>query len=110
VPEWVRHALPRLPEVMNSTDRRASAAQRAAIDLGEAVLLAGREGEEFDAVVIDRYPDSDRRPPGGTIAMDEPPVRARCSGDLALGDRIRARLVRADPARRTVSFERATSA
>ncbi len=110
LPEWVRVALHRLPEVMNSTDRRASAAQRAAIDLGEAVLLAGREGDEFDAVVTDLHPHSDRRPPGGTIVIDEPPVRARCTGEMALGERIRVRLVQADPVHRTVTFERATSA
>jgi hypothetical protein len=52
VPDWVREALPRLPELMATADRRASAAERGAVDLAEAVLLAGRAGEEFDAVVI----------------------------------------------------------
>jgi exoribonuclease R len=126
VPGWVREALPRLPDVMNTTDRRASAAERGAVDLAEAVLLAGRVGEEFDAVVIDvaaprpRRDTSDgdaaaqdgrnsapaqRRAPGGTVAVDSPPVRARCDGDLPLGERIRVRLVKADPSRRTVAFE-----
>ena len=37
-------------------------------------------------------------PPVGAIAIDEPPVRARCEGDLTMGERIRVRLVQADPA------------
>jgi exoribonuclease R len=130
VPEWVRAALPKLPAVMESTDHRASAAQRGAVDLAEAVLLRGRVGEEFDATVIDvdsgsarsdhgsdnhgsdpqgsdnhgRGDHETRRPPGGVVVVEVPPVRARCSGPLQLGERIRVRLVAADPSRRLVSF------
>ena len=113
VPAWARDALPRLPEVMATTDRRASAAERGAIDLAEATLLAGRVGEEFMAAVIDvdeprrngSAKDSAARVPGGTVALDDPPVRARCIGPLPLGERVRVRLVKADPKRRQVSFE-----
>jgi exoribonuclease R len=108
VPSWVRSALPRLPEVMTTGDRRASSAERAAVDLVEAVLLSGRVGEEFDAAVIDvdspNHHASHGR--GGGIALDDPPVRARCLGDLPLGERIRVRLVTAEVATRTVRFER----
>ena len=112
VPAWVKQALPLLPEVMEKGDRRASAAERGAIELAEAVLLAERIGEEFEAAVLDV---DDARParngvsrtPGGTIAIDDPPVRARCSGQLPLGERVRVRLVTADPARRVVAFETA---
>jgi hypothetical protein len=46
--------------------------------------------------------------PGGTVAIDDPPVRARCDGaGLPLGGRIRVRLVEADPVRRRVLFDRA---
>ncbi|SIQ45591.1 RNB domain-containing ribonuclease [Micromonospora avicenniae] len=111
VPDWVRTALPRLPEVMATTDRTASAATRGAVELTEAVLLADRVGEIFDAAVLDvDAPPSARsrpRPPGGTVALDTPPVRSRCLGELPLGERIRVRLVTADPAGRTVLFERA---
>jgi hypothetical protein len=88
---------------MATTDRLANSAGRAAIDLAEAVLLSGRTGQVFDAGVLDR---SDRGP-GGTIALDDPAVLARCAGELPLGERIRARLVTADPESRKVEFERA---
>ena len=48
------------------------------------------------------------REPGGTVALDDPPVRARCTGDLPLGERVRVTLVTADPDSRTVLFARAT--
>jgi exoribonuclease R len=109
VPGWVREALPRLPAVMEQSGHRASAAGRGAVDLAEAVLLADRVGEEFDAVVIDvngaRHPGHNEAP-SGTIAIDAPPVRARCQGALPLGERIRVKLVTADPARRAVAFEK----
>ncbi|HEX6500638.1 MAG TPA: RNB domain-containing ribonuclease [Micromonosporaceae bacterium] len=128
VPDWAREALPKLPDVMASTGRRSSAATRAAVDLAEAVLLAGRVGEVFEAAVVDvdqgRHADREagndatgshatgshgnggapKRPAGGTVALDEPAVRARCEGDLPLGERVRVRLTTADPERRTVVF------
>ncbi|MFG1890579.1 RNB domain-containing ribonuclease [Micromonospora sp. NPDC049051] len=110
VPDWARAALPRLPEVMTTTDRTASAATRGAIELAEAVLLEHRVGETFDAAVldVDAPPDGKARPgrrPGGTVALDDPPVRARCLGELPLGERVRVRLVTADPVTRAVAFE-----
>ncbi|MCP3786048.1 RNB domain-containing ribonuclease [Micromonospora sp. A3M-1-15] len=113
VPEHVRAALPQLPEVMATTDRTASAATRGAVELAEAVLLAHRVGETFEAAVLDvdepRPAGNGRagRPPGGTVALDEPPVRGRCTGDLPLGERVRVRLTAADPTQRKVAFERA---
>ncbi|MET7392650.1 RNB domain-containing ribonuclease [Dactylosporangium sp. NPDC005572] len=109
VPSWAREALPKLPDVMSRTDRVAGSADRGAVDLTEAVLLQGRVGEEFDAAVLDVDPKGRR----GAIALDDPPVRARCAttapGGLPLGERIRVRLAEADPARRKVLFEAATS-
>ncbi|WP_433529321.1 RNB domain-containing ribonuclease [Micromonospora sp. CA-263727] len=110
VPDWAQAALPRLPAVMAATDRTASTASRGAIDLAEAVLLEHRIGETFDAAVLDvDAPTNGKarpgRPPGGTVALDDPPVRARCVGELPLGTRVRVRLVAADPVTRSVGFE-----
>ncbi|SCL17706.1 Exoribonuclease R [Micromonospora pallida] len=109
VPEWARTALPRLPETMTSTDRTASAASRGAVELAEAVLLADRVGETFEAAVVDVDAPVTRpgRQPGGTVALDAPPVRARCTGELPLGERVTVRLVTADPTTRRVAFARA---
>ncbi|HEY0700590.1 MAG TPA: RNB domain-containing ribonuclease, partial [Micromonospora sp.] len=104
VPDWARAALHRLPEVMAATDRVAGNATRAAVELAEAVLLEHRVGEVFDAAVVDVTGPSARQP-GGTVALDDPPVRAHCAGDLPLGERVRVRLVSADPRRRRVLFE-----
>ena len=111
VPSWAREALPQLPDLMSTSDRRASAAERGAVDLAEALLLADRVGEEFLAAVIDvDEPRASggraaaKREPAGTIALDDPPVRARCTGALPLGEWVRVRLVQADPKRRQVSF------
>jgi exoribonuclease R len=101
VPGWAREALPRLPKCMGDTDRVASAAGRGAIALAEAVLLAGRVGEVFDAGVL----DVDDKRPGGTVAIDDPAVRARCLGVLPLGERVGVKLTIADPKARNVQFE-----
>ena len=110
VPDWVRAALPQLPDVMEKSGRRASAAERGALDLAEAVLLQDRVGEEFSAAVLDVAParssaNGAQRPAMVTIAIDEPPVRARCVGSATLGQRVRVRLTQADPGSRTVLFE-----
>lgn len=101
VPEWARAALPGLPEVMAGATRRASALERAVVDAAEAVVLAARQGERFDAVVVETGPER------GVVQLHDPPVRARCEGaDLPLGERVEVELVRADPATREVLLRR----
>jgi exoribonuclease R len=107
VPDWVRAALPKLPKAMGDTDRVASAAGRGAIALAEAVMLEHRIGERFDVGVVDVDGNGERKTPGGTVALDDPAVRARCLGVLPLGERIAATLTVADPKSRTVQFEHA---
>lgn len=101
VPDWVRAALPALPEVMAAATRRAAALERAVIDAAEAVLLAPRIGERFCAVVV----ESGART--GLVQLQDPPVQARCEGvDLPLGERVEVELVLADPIRREVLLRR----
>lgn len=94
----VTENLDELPKIMARTDRTANAADRAAVDLVEAVLLEHRVGETFEAAVLDV--DGNR----ATVALDEPPVRARCDGELTLGARTRVQLMEATPETRTVRF------
>ena len=101
VPEAVRAALPLLPGLMAAGDRRASAYERGSVDLVEAALLAGREGEEFDGVVVDLRDDG----ASGVVQLREPPVRARVAGEsLPLGTDVRVRLEQASVAERSVRF------
>lgn len=103
VPEWVRAALPGLPETMARSDRRSHEIERAVIDLAEATVLAHRVGDVFDAAVVDLNGE------GATVVVDDPAVRARCTGDgMRLGTRVRVRLTRSDPVSRTVRFELVT--
>jgi exoribonuclease R len=115
-PDWVREALPKLPEVMTATDHVASAADRGAVDLAESVLLQDRVGQQFDAAVLDLdqvkpHHDGTPRPPRGVVAIDVPAVRARCEGEgMILGDRLAVRLITADPVQRKVLFATTVSA
>ena len=94
-PDWVRAGLAALPDVMAKAAHRAHAVERGIVDLVEAVLLQGREGETFGAVVID----------DALVQLREPAVRGRIAKDAAEpGSEVTVRLDRADPAARTVEF------
>jgi exoribonuclease R len=94
-PDWVRTALPTLPDAMAAADHRAHAVERGVVDLVEAVVLQGREGERFDAVVVD----------DDLIQLREPAVRAHVEGaHPEPGSEVRVQLDKADPATRKVSF------
>ncbi|SDR83203.1 Exoribonuclease R [Nocardioides scoriae] len=104
VPAWVREGLPRLPELMRDSGRRAGAYERALLDLAEALALADRVGEQFDAVVLEASEDNPRK---GTVMLRDPAVEARVGSQapLPVGDEVRVRLTQADPATRKVAFE-----
>ena len=101
VPDDCAEAFARLPAVMDAADAREAAVERAVIDLAEAALLEGREGETFAAVVTDRDAH------GARIQLTELPIMARVDARrVAAGDEIRVRLVEADPVRRSLRFVR----
>lgn len=103
VPEAVTAAFARLPKVMARADAAAAQIERAVIDLAESVVLKGREGEVFDAVVT----DEDER--GVRIQIEREAVVARIvAHEVAPGSRLRVKLVSADPDTRTVTFQRFT--
>ncbi|HEY6747563.1 MAG TPA: RNB domain-containing ribonuclease [Mycobacteriales bacterium] len=102
VPDWARAALPELPALMTGGGRLAGSLERAVVDATEAWLLAGQEGRDFPAVVVDAGKDK------GTIVLAEPAVRAGCAGAaLPVGETITARLEVADQDKRLVRFTRA---
>lgn len=97
---WLRTALPELPATMAASDAVASAVTRACVDRTEAALLADRVGEGFEAVVL----RVGREGGPGEVYVHEPPVLARCTGPLRLGETVRVRLVEADPANGRIAF------
>lgn len=100
VPEWVSRALPVLPGILRSADSLGSSADRESIDLAEAVILADRLGEHFDAVVLAGAQPKKR----AKIFIADPPILADCDGDLAAATRVEVVVTEADPTSRTVRF------
>lgn len=100
IPDWVRAALPQLPEEMQASNRRAQQYEAGIISTVEAAVLQHRVGETFEAVVVEVDDDN----AGGTVQLSEPAVAAHCAGKLPLGERIEVRLVLADVVRRQVRF------
>ncbi|HEX9965959.1 MAG TPA: RNB domain-containing ribonuclease [Allosphingosinicella sp.] len=102
VPPAVSEAFEKLPAVMARADALGSQLQRAAVDLAEAVMLRGREGETFAAIVT----DVDHR--GARIQLRDLPVVARLSDpDSRAGEPLSVTLVKADPDLRAVAFSAA---
>ncbi|MFD5830026.1 RNB domain-containing ribonuclease [Lentzea sp. NPDC060358] len=99
LPGWLAEALPLLPSAMGASDSVASKVDRASLDLVEARVLAGRVGEEFEAVVLRAGEDE------AEVFVSSPPVLAKCAGErLPEGERVRVRLVEADAGERRVRF------
>ena len=99
VPGWVLQALPDLPGIMEQTGKRARAIGRGALTALEALVLRGHEGEVFDGVI------TSERDGRGELVLAEPAVvteiragRGVSGGGLPVGERVRVRLLTADPA------------
>lgn len=100
VPQTVVDAFGKLPAVMARAQVLGGQIGRAVIDLAEAAMLQGREGEVFAAVVT----DIDDR--GARIQLTDMAMVARLNAPGARpGDPLRVQLVSADTERRSVTFE-----
>ena len=76
--------------------------ERGCLDLVEAALLTGREGEVFDGAVVDVRADRDT----GVVQLRDPAVRGRIEGvSLPLGEDVRVWLTEASVEQRKVLFE-----
>lgn len=100
-PEWVLEALPDLPSTLGRARNKEGALDRQIIDLLEAVLLTGHDGEEFDGVVIDVDENKSR----SKIQLRDPAVVAYADGVGELGEIIHVRLTEASVEKRLVRFE-----
>jgi exoribonuclease R len=102
VPSAVTEAFDRLPEVMAQADGLGGQIDRAVIELAEAVMLQGREGETFPAVVTDINDHGARMQ-----LRDFPVVAGVPVKGVAPGDELRVRLTAVDVEKRTTRFEAA---
>ncbi len=101
LPQTVLDAFQSLPTVMAKADARDGQVERAVIDLSECVMISGREGESFSAVVTDIGEN------GARIQLCDLPIVARVTAHGALpGTPLTVRLLGADLERRQISFER----
>lgn len=99
-PPWVTEGLSELPAAMKDSHRRAGELERRSLDYIEALALADRVGDDFEAVVLESGAK------GSVVQICEPAVVARCGGACGdLGDRLVVRLVEANVERGTVQFE-----
>lgn len=100
VPDAVTAAFERLPVVMNRADAKAGQVDSAVLELAEAVVLAGRVGDQFTGTVT----DIDKRR-GARIQLCDPAVITRIPvNGLQIGASVRLRLDEANPAVRLARF------
>jgi VacB/RNase II family 3'-5' exoribonuclease len=101
VPDDVQAAFAELPEVMSRADAVGNRLERSVFDLAEAVVMRGREGTTFEAMVT----DIDER--GARIQLCDVAVVARIDVTrVEPGDGVRVKLIEASPEQRLVRFER----
>ncbi len=102
VPGWAVEALDGLPAVMQETGQKANAYERGAVNLAEALVLADKVGESFDAVVIDVSPRNGQ----GTFQITEYAIQARIpdTDPDSVGQRVRVRLDGVDLVEGDVDF------
>lgn len=99
VPAWVAEALPLLPDLLTASGRRSGSATRSVVDLAEAIVLAPRIGERFEACVVETAPA------GAEVRIVDPPIRGRATGaGLVAGTRATVELTEADTTARRVRF------
>jgi len=101
VPAAVSAAFEALPQIMARADALAGRIDRAVIDLAEAAILAGREGEAFCAIVTDLNEQVAR------MQLCDLPVVSRVEArDANPGDRLQVRLMSTDIETGKLAFER----
>ncbi|MDP9806570.1 exoribonuclease R [Trueperella bonasi] len=97
IPAWVLEALPQLPKVMSNGIRIANTLENRAIEAVEALTLQGREGEEFDGVIVDRLKSNDGPGERGLVSVFDPALEVVVNAEyVPVGERVRVRFVSVD--------------
>lgn len=96
----VTEAFEKLPKVMARADALAGKVERAALDLAETVLLTGREGETFRALVT----EAEER--AAKVQFCDQPVLVRLAASgLVPGQIVNLRLAQIDSVKRKLVFD-----
>jgi len=99
VPAWATEHLPDLPKALQKAGGRESGANRAAVDLVEALVLRPMIGQDLEVAVVSADDD------GSTVVCRDPAIEARIPDEkLPLGDQITVRITAADPTTRKVTL------
>lgn len=104
VPEWVRDAFDVLPKAMSRAGQRASAFERASVDIVEAALLTGSVDDVFQGVIVDLDSKDPRK---GVVVVDDPAVRGTvisADGPLPLGESVAVRVAEVSIEDRVLRF------
>ena len=97
--DWALDMLEQVPDLMADAGRRSRSFERALVDFAEVMVLSGRTGERFEAVVTDRRNDR------VTLQLTDPAVIARIrNDDVGLGAAIMVKLTDTDPVKRHLDF------
>jgi exoribonuclease R len=98
VPAWVREALPTLPEIMSTSDRRTNGVERACTDAVEAAELHPHVGGTLEAVVVDENEK------GVVVQLIELAVVAKAAGRARAGDTVTVRVDAAEVSTGTITL------
>jgi exoribonuclease R len=98
VPALLAIRIAMMPEIMQRSESRSSAVERAVIDLLEAVSLQGRIGEVLDAEVVDAA--------AGIVQTTDSAIRAKATTlkNAVDGEKVKVRIDAANPKTRTVKL------
>ena len=100
LPDWVEAGFDELPAAMDRARQHQGRLDRASVDYMEAMVLLGREGEVFEAVVTAVDEDGE-----ASVQLAEPAVIARAEGlEVEAGVRVSLRLEAADEEAGRVRF------
>ncbi|WP_256792242.1 RNB domain-containing ribonuclease [Terrabacter sp. Ter38] len=98
VPGWVREALPTLPEIMSTSDRRTNGVERACTDAVEAAEVHPLIGSTVQGVVVD---ENDK---GVIVQLIDLAVVAKASGSAKAGETVTLRVDAADIGTGTITL------
>lgn len=73
IPRWVSERIESIPQIMDVSNRKASAYERRIVDLAEALVLGEHVGERFQAALVDVVPTTGK----GTYQISDPAVEVR---------------------------------